>query len=114
MSFKMIAAALVGTLAVAGAAQANDQARFELRNASGQRIDMIHVSPVSSNSWGRDLLGDRVLRPGGAVVVIPGPAGCQFDVRVTYHSGGTEAFRNIDLCRTARISFANTRDYVRN
>ena len=72
------------------------------------------MSPVSSGSWGRDLIGDRVLRAGGAATVTPGAPGCLFDVRVTYHSGGTEAFRNVDLCRTSRISFANTRDFVRN
>jgi hypothetical protein len=115
MSIKtFIAAAVVVAVAAAGTAHANDAARFDLRNVSGQNIDIIQVSPVSSNSWGEDLLGDRVLRSGDTVVVTPGAPGCMFDVRVTYHSHAQEWFRNINLCRTTRISFANTQSYSMN
>ena len=112
MSFKtFIAAALVATT-LASAAHANDAARFELANSSGQPIDTIQVSPSSSDNWGRDLLGDRVLRAGGAVTVTPGGSGCQYDVRVIYHDASKETFTNLNLCRTSRISFANSRNYV--
>ncbi len=93
---------------------ANDAARFELTNSSGQAIDRIQVSPVSSGDWGRDLLGSRILATGNTATVTPGPDGCMFDVRVTYRRGGTESFRSINLCRTSRISFANTRNFTMN
>jgi hypothetical protein len=114
MSIKAVIAAGIVAIASVGTAHANDDARFVLENTSGQPIDVIQVSPVASNSWGEDLLGDRVLRSGGAVVVTPGAAGCMFDVRVIYHSQARESFRNVNLCRTARISFANTRNYTMN
>ena len=114
MTFKMILATAIGSMVAITAAHANDTARFVLGNTSGQPIDIIQVSPTSSDNWGRDLLGDRVLRAGGAVEVTPGPAGCQFDVRVVFHNGDKEWFRNINLCQTQRINFANTRNYVRN
>lgn len=114
MSIKTIIAAAVVAMASVGTAHANNAAAFELRNISGQNIDVIQVSPVASNSWGRDLLGDRVLRSGGSVTVTPGGSGCMYDVRVIYHNNEREWFRNIDLCRTTRISFANTQDYTMN
>ena len=114
MSFKTIIAAAVFATASIGAAHANEAAKFILENTSGQYIDVIQVSPVSSGSWGEDLLGNRVLRNGGAVVVTPGPQGCMFDVRVGYHDTTTESFRNVNLCRTERISFAHSRNYTMN
>ena len=112
----LIAAGIAAIAATASisAAHANDAARFELANTSGRTIDVIQVSPNASPNWGRDLLGDRVLRAGYSVMVTPGPAGCMFDVRVAYHGGGTEEFRNVNLCRIGRISFANTQSYTMN
>ena len=114
MICKTLLAAAIGSMIAITAASANDAARFELSNISGQPIDTIQVSPVSSGNWGPDLLGNRVLRNNGAVVVTPSASGCRFDVRVIYHDASKESFRNLDLCRTARIAFANSRDYVRN
>ncbi len=114
MCMKTILAAGFAAVVSVGAAHANEPAKFDLRNISGQNIDIIQVSPVSSNNWGPDLLGDRVLLTGGTVTVDPGSRGCMFDVRVTYHSGGNEAFRNVNLCRTTRISFANSQNYTMN
>lgn len=114
MSFKTILVAGFVAMTVAGAAHANQQARFELRNISGQNIDIVQVSPVSDDNWGPDLLGNDVLPNGYTTVVDPGRSGCMFDVRVIYHSGDKEWFRNVNLCRTQRISFANSQDYVRN
>ncbi len=114
MCLKSILTAGFVAMVAVGAAHANEPAKFDLRNTSGQNIDIIQVSPVSSDDWGPDLLGDRVLRSGGTVTVDPGSTGCMFDVRVTYHSGGKESFRNVDLCHTTRISFANTQNYTMN
>lgn len=114
MIFKTTLAAAIGSMIAIAAANANEAARFELRNVSGQAIDVIQVSPVSSDDWGPDLLGSRILPNGGAVLVTPDAPGCRFDVRVTYHNRSKEWFRNIDLCRTTRISFANSRNYVVN
>jgi hypothetical protein len=116
MSLKSIfAAGFVAAVSIVSVAQANEQASFALRNTSGQNIDIIQVSPVGDENWGRDLLGaNRVLPAGNTVTVDPGSNGCMFDVRVTYHNRDNEAFRNINLCSTSRISFANSQDYTRN
>ncbi len=114
MCLKTILAAGFAAMVSIGAAHANEPAKFDLRNISGQNIDIIQVSPIGVPNWGPDLLGNRVLANGGTVVVDPGWSGCMFDVRVTYHSGGQESFRRVNLCRTTRISFANSRNYTRN
>ncbi len=110
----MVFASAIACVAAAGAAHANDAARFELANTSGQNIDVIQVSPVSSDNWGPDLLGQGVLPTGYLVTVTPGGEGCRYDVRVIYHDKSKEWFRNVDLCKTGRISFANSKDYVQN
>ena len=113
-TFVAAGAAGIAAMVSVSAAHANDAARFELANSSGRTIDVSQVSPTSSPGWGRDLLGDRVLHAGYSVVVTPGPAGCMFDVRVAYHGGDTEEFRNLNLCRIGRVSFANVRNYTLN
>ncbi len=114
MCLKSILTAGFVAMVSVGAAHANEPAKFELRNISGQNIDVIQVSPVGVGIWGGDLLGDRVLRNGSSVLVDPGSTGCMFDVRVVYHSWAAESLRNVDLCRTARISFANSQGYTMN
>ena len=69
MRLNTLIAAGIAAMASISAAYANDAARFELANTSDRTIDVIQVSPNSSPSWGRDLLGDRVLRAGGQFVV---------------------------------------------
>ena len=115
MNIKTVFSALVVSMLAIGVAHANDAAKFELKNISGQAIDEIHLAPAGQ-SLGGDLLGDKYLPSGRSVDVTPGASGCRFDVKVKFHNGDTEGFRNIDLCRTTRISFANTKDYnlVRN
>ena len=109
MSFKtFIAAAAVVATASIGAAHANETTRFLLENASGQDIESIYVSPAAYSIWGLDLLGDRVLHAGQAVTIVPGPQGCMFDVRVGYQDKTRESFRNVNLCRIARIRFAHS------
>ena len=113
MNIKTILSAAVVSFLAVGAAHANEAAKFELKNISGQAIDEIHLAPAGQ-SLGRDLLGDRYLPNGRSVDVTPAASGCRFDVKVVYRNADTESFTNLDLCRTTRISFANTRDYVRN
>ncbi len=52
--------------ALPGAGPAAAQNRFNLVNSTGQTIERVYVSPSRVSNWGRDVLGDAVLPPGGA------------------------------------------------
>lgn len=111
MNIKTILSAAMVSLLAIGAAHANEAAKFELKNVSGQAIAEVHLAPAGQ-SLGSDLLGEHYLPNGCSVNVMPAASGCRFDGKVAYRNTDTENFRNINLCRTTRISFANTRDYV--
>jgi hypothetical protein len=78
----------------------------ELLNESREAIHEIRVSPVKSDSWGPDLLGDEVLMPGQRFTLEPPAAeGCRHDVFVKYRSGETEERRDQDFCVLVELKF---------
>lgn len=84
---------------------------FTLVNHSRARIDILNVSPVTSDSWGRDLLGENVtVPPGGRHEVRLGrPGECRFDIRVIYQDRREEERRGVDLCAVAEIVMTGER-----
>lgn len=96
---------IAGVLLFTGAAFAND-ADFKLVNKTGTQIDNIFVAPASSNSWGRDIMGDAAVPDGSTVnVTFPhGGSACRFDIRVQYNDGDKAEWTNIDLCQYETIS----------
>jgi S1-C subfamily serine protease len=78
---------------------------FTLVNRSQARIDILNVSPMTSDSWGRDLLGENTtVPPGGRHQVRLGrPGECRFDIRVIYQDRREEERRGVDLCAVEEI-----------
>jgi hypothetical protein len=71
-----------------------------------QAMNEIYVSPHSSDQWGQDRLGNRVLPAGGAFRVGLGrTAECSFDVKVIYQDASGEEQHGIDICRNPRVVF---------
>jgi len=95
----------------AGSARAPAQAAVdttvEIRNRSSEPILYIFVSPVSSDKWGSDLLGQDTLVAGRSFTARPPVSqGCRFDVMVEYLSGKKEEKRDQNFCELIDLSFS--------
>jgi len=95
----------------AGSARAPAQAAVdttvEIRNRSSEPILYIFVSPVSSDQWGSDLLGQDTLASGRSFTVRPAASqGCRYDVMVEYQSGKKEEKRDQNFCELIDLSFS--------
>ena len=73
---------------------------FTLNNVSSGAVNELYVSPLESNSWEEDILGQDVLESGqAATITIRGTDGqCEWDVPLVYDDGSVTDERNIDLC----------------
>ena len=72
----------------------------DVTNATGYTMLFLQVSPVTSDSWGQDLLGEDVLGPGETTrVTLTGYASPMFDIRLTDVDGDTYSFYGIDVER---------------
>jgi hypothetical protein len=96
------------TLATGAEAPAHaDHLNFTLYNSSGKTIRRLYVSPASSNSWGRDVLGLDVLYDGASTRInFPGQnssSPCWWDVKVVFRSGSSSV-GEYNLCRTRSIT----------
>lgn len=80
---------------------------FYLENRSAEPIFNVYLSPVQSDGWGTDRLGNEVIMPGDREAFNPGTArGCAYDIRVVYKSKKTEERRRVDLCETDKVVFS--------
>ena len=79
---------------------------FLLVNRNTADIEKVFVSPAQQSKWGRDFLGDNVLRAGRQLKVEPPRnQGCIFDVRVEYPGNRFEERRGQDLCQLEQLVF---------
>jgi S1-C subfamily serine protease len=87
--------------------QATGDTTVELRNQASEPIFSIFVSPVSSDQWGDDLLGQETLAVGRSFTAKP-PAnqGCRYDVMVQYKSGKKEEKRDQNFCELIELKFS--------
>ena len=96
----------VAQVGAASSAAAQNDPTFILVNRSSSEITKIFVSSAQQREWGRDLLGDGVLRAGQQFKAEPPRnQGCVFDVRVEYSGNRFEERRGQDLCRLEQIVF---------
>lgn len=86
------------------AAPAAPDTTVVLWNQTKDTIFAIHLSPVTSDKWGPDLLGQDVLMPGNRFTLQPPSAqGCRYDVRVEFETGKSQEKRNQDFCELVDI-----------
>ncbi len=103
----LAALAVSATLLASPGARAANDADFTLKNKTGYQIDEVYVSPASSKSWGRDIMGTDALADGERVkITFPhGNGACMFDIKVKYHDDNSTAeWDNINLCQTDVVS----------
>lgn len=83
-----------------GSTSANTSYYVDVTNETGFTIFYLYVSPVSSDSWGDDVLGTEVITTGGTHRVdLSGHASPMFDIRLTDEDGDTYTFRNVDVSK---------------
>jgi hypothetical protein len=78
---------------------------FALVNRTGYQIDEIYVG-ASSSSWGRDLLGNSVLRNNQVFNVRfnADTRECMWDIKVVYNDRDTSEFRRVNLCQISKVN----------
>ena len=88
--------------AVSGAAQQN----FSVINNTSKTVLTLHVSSVTDQNWGPDILGSSVIAPGStASVTFPRTESqCNWDVRAVYTDSTNAELRNVNLCEVATVT----------
>jgi len=104
-------AATAGSNSAAPAAGASADAtnqNFTIRNNTGQTINELYVSAVSTDDWEEDILGRDTLPNGEAAQIAfeRAEAQCQWDLRVVFENGQSLEERGVNLCRTGEVEVA--------
>lgn len=102
--FCLILLALVPVLPVDGAERV-----LWVENQTGKAIHGLHLSPVESDDWEEDVLGEDVLESGERVEIhLSGyeEDQCLFDLLATHPDGTTWVLPRIDLCRIFAVTIA--------
>ena len=79
---------------------------FELTNNTRMAIVEIQIAPVGTGRWGRDLLGEDILRPAQSILVDidAGKGYCRFDIKTIFDDGTGSIRRDIDVCAVERFA----------
>ncbi|MEJ0025266.1 MAG: hypothetical protein WDN01_04475 [Rhizomicrobium sp.] len=106
----MLAAVMVAGLAMLAptVADAAGRQNFNLVNNTGYTIKEVYVSPVSTNNWEEDVLGQDTLDDGQSVLIrFPHHAGgCNWDLKVVYDDDTDAHWENFNLCTISEISIS--------
>ncbi|MFL1461680.1 hypothetical protein ACI6QG_05725 [Roseococcus sp. DSY-14] len=89
-------------LAIAGAAQAQCDTRFDFLNRTSRTVNEIYFDSSSNPNWTRDELGRDVLPSGQARRFRAAYTG-NYDFRVVLDNGRAMELRQINICTTSRI-----------
>jgi hypothetical protein len=101
---------IVILLLVAAVTASAQTTRILFRNQTGATIYFLYASPVSSDSWGDDLLGMSVLGAGEEFSVLLRGSGC-FDVRAIDSNENEYIIWNRDVSANPEIRISRS-DYV--
>ena len=89
---------------------------IRIKNSTGYTIYYVHISPVSSDTWGKDFLGDKILHDGDTLsfqlsqaLIIEN----KYDIRLEDEDGDTYTKRNVIISSNMLIEFT-MRDFDNN
>jgi hypothetical protein len=93
-------------LLLSGAALAQGQQDFTLKNGTGYTISEVYVAPTKSNDWEEDVLGRDVLPHGEEVEIVFSPSEnvCYYDIRIVWDDDAEADWRQFNLCEVSRIT----------
>lgn len=98
----LAAAALMGLAAASGALAADDgkNRRIVVENLSTIAVNELYASPVSSDSWEEDLLGDQTISSGNSrgAVIDNGTNECQYDLKIVMSDRKEYIHRDVNVC----------------
>jgi hypothetical protein len=77
--------------------------RIALSNGAQRTVQEVFVRPVGAASWGRDLLGERVIRPGQQAEIAPAASGL-VDLMVMAADGTTRALWRVNVCAVRQVA----------
>lgn len=83
--------------------QATSDPSFRLVNRGRSEVSEVFATPVGTDSWGADRLGEDTV-PAGSSKVIRLPMGaCLYDLRVVFADGEATERRRVNLCMTTDL-----------
>ncbi len=102
---RLLLATSVLAVTSAAPAFAGDQ-DFKLVNKTGYQIDEVYVGPVSSHSWGDDIMGKGSLEADHSVdISFNAPSKvCKWDLMVKYDDGDTAEWSGLNLCSISTVT----------
>ncbi len=101
-----IAAVATFTAATFAEAQRRDR-RMRIINNTSRTMEVFQASNVRSDSWEEDMLGDKVVNPGGYFTanINDGTGACVFDFRAKFKGGGEATKKNVNVCQIETFTF---------
>ena len=108
-AFAASAAALISIHASASAADDNDR-RVQVQNRSDQAIHYLYASPVTTNNWEEDLLGQDTIAAGASLTanIDNGTTECNYDFKVVMANGREHITRRVNVCVVSRLVVTNS------
>ncbi len=106
MRHVLLAALLGAATLVPGLAQAAEDRRVEVVNASGRELREFYASNTQRSNWEEDILG-RSTVPNGRSVVInidDGTGACRFDILAVLDGGRRVEQRNVNVCEISTFT----------
>jgi len=80
-------------------------ARIAVANEAARPVQEIFVRASGTTAWGRDLLGEAVLRPGQTIEIAPALTGA-VDLMVMAPDGTARALWRLDACAVRRVALS--------
>lgn len=104
-----VATAALFSINSAAAANENDR-RVQVQNRSDQAIHYLYASPVTTNNWEEDLLGQGTIAAGSSVTtnIDNGTTECNYDFKVVMADGREHISRRVNVCVVSRLVVTNS------
>jgi len=77
--------------------------RIALSNGAQRTVQEVFVRPAGAAAWGRDLLGERVIRPGQQTEIAPAASGL-VDLMVMSADGTARALWRVNACAVRQVT----------
>lgn len=106
LTTRAMAAAMLALASIPASAGDGLDRTFNLINNSSGTIVAVLATNIDRNTFGsRDLLGERVLRPGQRINLEPVniQGYCRFDIRIEFDDGGLQDIMDVNLCETIEV-----------
>src|SRR5262245_11501008 len=78
---------------------------FDFVNNSNRTVTAVRASHIDRTDFGRDLLGNRVVRPGSQIRLDPvrHQNYCRFDIKIEFDNGQVHNIWDVNLCEATKV-----------